>query len=114
MNKHIKKLLILICLSALPFLGAYAQTVFQGKSKDLVTITNLQSNASNGYLSVKAQANNSNVHLYYRVVWKNEQGQQLAADAWKPILLLAKKSAHINATSPLNNATDFSLELKAD
>jgi len=125
MNIYLKKLLTLLALLTLPFLSAHAQTSYSGaemtqkivNQSNVVAVNALQSNIDNGLLHIRAEVTNSSgqkVHLYYRTLWRNAQGQQLSADPWKPILLLPNKSSTVNATAPLTNATDFSLELKAD
>lgn len=128
MNNIFKKIITLSLFLVLPFCGAYAQTtysgaevtqkvIYQNQSKNTVTVTSIQSNTQNGLLNIRADVLNNSaqkVHLYYRALWRNAQGQQLNADAWKPILLLPNKSSSINATAPLTNATDFALEIKTD
>ena len=125
MNNFLKKTFTLLLFLALPFAGVYAQTNYNGEEmaqkitnqSKVVTVSALQSRIDNGLLHVHAEVLNSSgqkIHLYYRTMWHNAQKQQVNADSWKPLLLLPNKSRTINATSPLSNATDFSLELKAD
>ncbi|MGL4668224.1 MAG: DUF1425 domain-containing protein [Saezia sp.] len=107
-------------------MSAYAQTTYNEgeisqkityQTQNTVIAKSLQSNTENGLLRIRAEVFNSSdqkVHLYYRVLWRNPQGQQVGADPWKPVLLLPNKGATINATAPLTNAEDFVLELKAD
>lgn len=93
------------------------KVLYENNSENLVVVTSLQNNMENQHLSIQAGINNNSnqkIHLYYRTLWHNAEGQQLSADAWKPVLLMPNKSSAVRATAPLTTVTDFTLVLKAD
>lgn len=126
MKKLLNSILFAICLSVPFFNIAHAQTNYSGaqisaktsfQNNNGIAVNSLSSQILDGVLNVQAQIQNNsgkNLHVYYRFLWLNNTGAQVAESPWKPVLLMPGKTQMINGMAPLKTAVDFHLELNTN
>lgn len=123
MKKFLNLILFMICFSCSLLSIAHAQTNYSGtqissktsiQNNSGIVVNTLSSQMFDGVLNVQAQIQNSNsknLHVYYRFLWLNSAGAQIAESPWKPVLLMPGKTQMIDGVAPLKTTVDFHLEL---